>query len=239
MILLATMALLTPFLQSLLGYPVLTSGIVLGTRGFGTLFSMMVVGRLLNRGVDGRALMGVGWALATWSLWRMSGWNGETPGGMIVVNSVMQGVGLGLVFVPLQTVGYSTLPAVFRTYGAAMWTLIRNIGSSAGISLMIANLVNNTAIFHSQLVEKVTPFSDAMKLAQTPGMLPLTSGQGLAVLDGLVTREAATIAYTNDFLIMAYVSMIGFPLILLFHAPKAAAAGGGAVRAPENAAVAD
>ena len=171
LILLATMALLTPFLQTLLGYPVLTSGYLLGVRGIGTLLSMMVVGRLLNRGVEPRGLMLVGWSVATYALWQMSGWNAETPARLIIVTSITQGAGLGLVFVPLQTVGYSTLPAEFRTHGAAMWTLIRNIGSSVGISLMVANLVNNTAIFHSQIAEFVTPFNDAMKLPDVAGQV--------------------------------------------------------------------
>ena len=223
LILLATMALLTPFLQSLLGYPVLTSGVILGARGIGTLFSMMLVGRLLNKGVDPRGLMLVGWTIATYALWRMSGWNAETPANLIIVTSVTQGAGLGLVFVPLQTVGYATLPTEFRTYGAAMWTLVRNIGSSVGISLMIANLVNNTAIFHSQLAERVTPFNDAMKLPNAAGKFPLTSGRGLAMLDGLVTQQAVTIAYCNDFLIMAYFSLLALPVILMFHVPKPAA----------------
>ncbi len=103
-----------------------------------------------------------------------------------------------------------------------MWALVRNIGSSVGISLMIANLVNNTAVFHSQLVEFVTPFSDAMKLPDATGKFSLTTGQGLAALDGLVTQQAATIAYCNDFLIMAYFSLIAFPLLLMFRAPERA-----------------
>ena len=227
-ILLATMALLTPFLQTLLGYPVLTSGFVLGARGIGTLFSMMLVGRLLNSGVDGRGLMLVGWSIATYALWRMSGWSAETPESQIVIAGVTQGVGLGLVFVPLQTIGYATLPAEFRTYGAAMWTLIRNIGSSVGISLMIASLVNNTAVFHSHLAEFVTPFSDALKLPNAAGRFSLSSGQGLAMLDGLVAQQAAAIAYANAFLIMAYFSLTAFPLLLLFRGPKAAPSVAGA-----------
>ncbi len=180
---------------------------------------MMVVGRLLNKGVDPRGLMLLGWSIATYALWQMSGWNGETPASLIITTSVTQGVGLGLVFVPLQTVGYSTLAVEYRTHGAAMWTLIRNIGSSVGISLMIANLVNNTAVFHSQLVEFLTPFNDAMKLPNAAGT-PLTSGQGLSVLDGLVTQQAATIAYCNNFLIMAYFSLAAFPVILMFQTPR-------------------
>ncbi len=140
----------------------LTSGFMLEACGVGTLFSMMLVGRLLNKGVDPRGSMLVGWSIATYALWRMSGWNAETPGSLIIVTSVTQGAGLGLVFVPLQTVGYATLPAKLRTRGAAM----------------IANLVNNTAVFHSRLVEYVTPFSDAMKLPDAMGKFSLTTDRG-------------------------------------------------------------
>ena len=233
-ILFATMALLTPFLQTLLGYPVLTSGFILGARGIGTFFTMMLVGRLLNRGFDPRGLMLVGWSFAAYSLWRMSGWNAETPANEIIVTSITQGAGLGLVFVPLQTVGFSTLPAEYRTYGAAMWTLTRNIGSSIGISLMIANLVNNTAVFHSQLGEFLTPFNDAMKLPNAAGKFWLTNPQGLAMLDGVVTQQAATIAYCNDFLIMAYFSLIAFPLMLMFRMPPPAANPVDAKRTPDE-----
>ena len=221
MILLATMALVTPFMQMLLGYPVLISGLLLGVRGIGTLFSLMMVARLLNKNADPRKLMAVGWAISTYALWQMSRWNNETPASLIVVTSITQGFGLGFVFAPLQTIAFSTLPAQFRTHGTALWTLIRSIGSSIGISLVIAYLINNTAVFHSQLVEFVTPFNDAMTLPDVAGKFSMTSERGLAMLDGVVTQQAATIAYSNDFLIMAYVSLLAFPLMAMFHAMPA------------------
>ncbi len=235
-VLLATMALLTPYIQTLLGYPVLTSGLLLGARGIGTFFSMMAVGRLLNAGVDERRLMLIGWTAATYALWEMSRWNAETPASLIVVNSITQGAGLGFVFVPLQTVGFATLAPRYRTHGTALWTLIRNIGSSVGISLMIANLVNNTAVFHSQLVDFVNPFNDAMRLPDAAGKFALSSARSLAMLDGVVTQQAASIAYANDFLIMAYLSLLVFPLFLLFHSSRSVQA---SAKAPKAPAVAD
>ena len=221
LILMATMALVTPFIQVLLGYPVLTSGFLLGARGVGTLVSMMLVGRLINRGLDARKLMAFGWSFVVYALWQMSQWSADTPERLIVINSVTQGFGLGFIFVPLQTIGFATLPAKWRTHGAALWTLIRNIGSSIGISLLIANLVNNTAVFHSQLVEFINPFNDALKTPDAAGKFALQSGQSLATLDGLVTQQAAAIAYANDFLIMTYLALLAFPLLALFHVPKA------------------
>ncbi len=108
-ILLATMALVTPFIQNLLGYPVLSSGYLLGTRGIGTFFAMMLVGRLSGK-VDPRILIFIGLTLATVSLWQMVGWSLDVSRRTIAINSVIQGFGLGFVFVPLNTIAFATLP---------------------------------------------------------------------------------------------------------------------------------
>jgi DHA2 family multidrug resistance protein len=232
-ILLTTMALVTPFLQNLLGYPVLSSGYLLGTRGVGTFFAMMVVGRLLGK-YDARILMFIGLTLATASIWVMVGWTPDVSAKAIAVDGIVQGVGLGFVFVPLNTIAFATLPGALRTEGAALWTLIRNIGSSVGISIFIAQLTNMIATFHSQLVENVTPFNDAMRL---PDAMALAgrSLHDLAALDGLVTQQAAIMAYSNDFLLLTLVSLSAFPLLALIRSSKIAPAAkpGGAAAAAE------
>ena len=108
-ILLGTMALVTPYIQNLMGYPVLSSGELLGARGIGTFFSMMAVGRLLGK-IDARILIGIGLVLATGSLYVMVGWTPDVSAREIAIDSVFQGVGLGLIFVPLNTVAFATLP---------------------------------------------------------------------------------------------------------------------------------
>ena len=221
-ILLATMALVTPFIQNLLGYPVLSSGYLLGTRGVGTFFAMMLVGRLLGK-YDARLMIFFGLTLATASLWVMVGWNTDVSARAIAIDSIAQGVGLGFVFVPLNTVAFATLPGALRTEGAALWTLIRNIGSSVGISVVIAQLTNMVTTYHSQLVEHVTPFNDAMRLPDAATIAGQSLG-ALARLDGLVTQQAAIIAYSNDFLLMTFVSLSAFPLLALIRAAKSAPA---------------
>ena len=218
-ILLATLALVTPYLQNLMGYPVLASGILLGTRGIGTFFAMMLVGRLLGR-FDARALVFLGLVLSTGSLWVMIYWSPETSATAIAIDSVAQGMGLGFVFVPLNTVAFATLPGELRTDGTAFWTLIRNLGSSIGISLIIAQLTNMISTFHSQLAENVSPFNDALKMPDVAGMLSVASESGRAALEGLVTQQAAIMAYSNDFLIMTFVSLSAFPLLLLIRGAK-------------------
>ncbi len=236
-ILLGTMALVTPYIQNLMGYPVLSSGELLGARGFGTFFAMMAVGRLLGK-FDARMLVGIGLVLATGSLYAMVGWTPDVSARSIVIDSVFQGVGLGLIFVPLNTIAFATLPGVWRTDGAAVWTLIRNLGSSVGISLIIAKLTDNTIVFHSQLVQFLTPWADSLSMPGIAARLSIHNPASLAALDGMVTQQAAVMAYSNDFLIMTFVSLAAFPLLMLIRGAKPAP-GAAPPKPDEHAAVMD
>jgi DHA2 family multidrug resistance protein len=220
LVLLATMALMTPMLQNLLGYPVLTSGYLLGARGVGTFVAMMFVGRMLGTR-DARPFMLFGLTLATLAQWVMVGWNDDVSARAIALNGMLQGFGLGFVFTPLNTVAFATLPRELRAEATGLWTLVRNIGASVGISILIARLVSRTTVFHSQLVEHVTPFNDAMRLPNAAALAG-HSLRNLALLDGVVTQQAAVIAYSNDFLLMTIISLVAFPLVLMMRAPKAA-----------------
>ena len=214
-LILATVALLTPFLQSVMGYPVLSAGFLLGTRGVGTMVSMMIVGRLLQY-FDARIMIALGIVFSVISLWVMSGISPDISQFTIIWTSVLQGVGMGLIFVPLNTVAFATLPVQYRTEGASMWTLIRNMGSSMGVSIVIAQLTSGTTLMHARLSEYLTPFSLGFQLMPKGVMDPATD-QGRAMLDGLVTGQALTISYQNDFLLMTYMSLLCLPLVLLFR----------------------
>ncbi len=214
-LILATVALLTPFLQSVMGYPVLSAGFLLGTRGVGTMVSMMIVGRLLQY-IDARILIALGIVFSVISLWVMSGISPDISQFTIIWTSVLQGVGMGLIFVPLNTVAFATLPVQYRTEGASMWTLIRNMGSSMGVSIVIAQLTSGTTLMHARLSEYLTPFSLGFQLMPKGVMDPATD-QGRAMLDGLVTGQALTISYQNNFLLMTYMSLLCLPLVLLFR----------------------
>jgi len=224
-ILLATMALVTPFIQNMLGYPVLASGYLLGARGIGSFVAMFLVGRLSGK-VDPRILIFIGLVLATSSLWLMVGWSLDVSGRTIAINSIAQGFGLGFVFVPLNTIAFASLPGELRTEGAALWTLIRNIGSSVGISIVIAQLTSMIGEYHSQLVEHVTPFSDALHMPNA-GLLSGMGLPNLETLEAMVTEQAAAMAYSNDFLLMTIVSLAAFLLLALIRSPKAAPAPSG------------
>ena len=215
-VLFATMALLPPYLQTLMNYPVVTVGVLLAPRGIGTLIAMLVVGRLLARGADARIVAGIGMLITVYSMWMMTQWTSDVPQWDIIVAGVVQGVGVGLVFVPVSTVAYSTLPMAARTEAAGIYSLTRNIGSSVGISIMMALLARGTQINHAELAARLTPFG-AGALPQLGG---LSATANLAALNGEVTRQAATIAYLNDFWLMMVLTLVAIPLLALLRPVK-------------------
>jgi DHA2 family multidrug resistance protein len=217
-VLFATMALLPPFLQNLMGYPVVTTGLLLAPRGVGTLIAMMLVGRLLARGADARLLAAIGMALTAYSLWQMSHWSASVPEAMIVTSGVIQGLGLGLVFVPISTVAYSTLPMAARTEAAGIFSLMRNIGSSVGISIVMTLLSRGTQVNHAELAARITPFDAAA--SHLGAAMHLPQATALAALNGEITRQASAIAFLNDFWMMMIMTIAAIPLLLLLRPVK-------------------
>ena len=200
----------------------ITAGLVLAPRGVGTMVAMVVVGRLVGK-VDTRVLVLAGLILMAWSLHMMTQWSTAIGTGEIISTGVIQGIGLGFVFVPLSTIAFATLAPRYRNEGTAMFSLIRNIGSSIGISLVMTVLGHELQSSHAVLSENITPFRDAL---QGPGMPPLwtwSTELGRAALDAEVTRQALTIAYINDFRFMMYLSVLAVPLLLLLRSPRALA----------------
>ena len=214
------MALVTPFMQNLLGYPILTAGFLLGSRGLGTLFTMMVAPWLMAR-IEARTLIAAGFGLTAATLYSMSGFTDNTGAQTIIVVSIVQGVGLGLVFVPLTAVAFLTLPNHLRTAGTSITTLVRNIGSSIGISMVIANLTSKTTYMHARLAESVTPFNDALQMPDVASTLNLATDTGRAMLDGIVTQQANIIAYQNDYWLLMWLTLAVLPLTLIVGSSKA------------------
>jgi MFS transporter, DHA2 family, multidrug resistance protein len=213
-ILLASLALITPYLQNLMGYPVITAGLVLAPRGIGTMVAMLIVGRLINR-VDPRLLLLLGLLMTAEVLWEMTAFTPDISQWTLVRTGVLQGMGLGFMFVPLSTITFATLPGTLRTQGTALYSLMRNIGSSIGISLVIFLLVRNTQIVHAELAGHVTPFNDALGAAAPSHFWNMATTVGRAALNAEVTRQASVVAYANDFKLMMIVALVALPLIFL------------------------
>lgn len=220
-ILLATMALLPPYMQNLMGYPVLDVGIIMAPRGVGTMIAMMIVGKLSNK-LDARALILFGLACTATSLYTMTGFDTYVPPQTIVWTGMLQGFGLGFIFVPLSTVAYATLAPQLRAEGASIFSLSRNMGSSVGISVVMAVLSRNMATNHAYLTENITPENlNGISLHMLPQGMTSSAGGILQMVNGEITRQAATIAYLNDFKLMMWVVLAAAPLVFLLrkHAP--------------------
>ena len=222
-VLFGTMALVTPFMQNLLGYPIQTAGFLLGTRGVGTLLTMMAAPRLM-RMIEPRYLILGGLLITAATLYEMTGWSLDVQQTTIVVTSVAQGIGLGLLFVPVTSVAFTTLPGTLRNGATSMTTLLRNIGSSIGISMMIANLTSKTTIMHETIGAAVTPFNNALQMQDVATNLNMATDAGKAMLDGIITQQAALIAYLNDFKLLMVLTLLMVPLVMLIGTTKSPAA---------------
>ncbi|MEJ2591578.1 MAG: DHA2 family efflux MFS transporter permease subunit [Candidatus Thiodiazotropha sp.] len=222
-ILLATMALLPPFMQNLMGYPVIDVGMLLAPRGVGTMIAMLTVGRLAGR-VDVRAMILLGLLLTGFSLWEMTLFTAEVSGWDIVRTGVVQGLGLGFLFVPLSTITFSTLAPRYRNEGTSLFSLMRNLGSSIGISWVVTLLAHNIQANHAALATYLTPFSLPLRQAVDAGVFDLSSAQGLTMLNAEVTRQAAILAYLQDFRFMMLITLAAIPFVLLLRAPAKAKA---------------
>jgi MFS transporter, DHA2 family, multidrug resistance protein len=215
----ASMALQPPYLQELMDYPVVTAGLVMGPRGIGTMVSMLIVGRLVGR-TDTRILLFIGLCLTAWSFNAMTGWTPDVSQGAIIGVTMVQGFGLGFLFVPLSAATLSTLPLAERAEGAGLFSLSRNIGSSVGISIVNALLVQNTQANHAAIVPSVNAVNRAFEnplIAQAWN--PLTAA-GRAALDAVITRQAQIIAYIDDYKLLMIAALAVIPLLVVFKKPS-------------------
>ena len=220
-VLFSTLALLPPMLQDLLGYPVVTTGWVTAPRGVGTLIATLVTGRLIAR-VDARLLIGAGIALTAASTWQMCGFSPLMDERLVIWSGFTQGMGIGLAYAPLTTVCFATLAPQFRSGGTSMFNLLRNIGSSIGISAVQALLTRNTQIMHSRLGEHIAVLGGQSRPAAP---YSFSTPQGLAALNATVTRQAEMIAYNNDFKLLLVLCLALIPLVFLLSPPRSGAGG--------------
>jgi DHA2 family multidrug resistance protein len=242
LLMIVTATLLPPFLQQLKGYPVFTTGVVMAPRGIGTMLSMFAVSRMIGR-VDARHLIALGLALCAISLYDMTQFSLDISEARIVWNGFLQGLGLGLVFPPLTTLAFATIPARIRTEGAALNALMRNLGASIGVATLVALLGRNIQINHSTLAENLTPFNPLWRYGTTPtesgipidrshllthmtpfggawpyGSLPTDDFTKLTAMWGEeLNRQASMIAYLNDFRVLALSAVLFIPLLFFMR----------------------
>lgn len=211
----AGMAVLPTLMQSLLGYPVLATGLAQAPRGIGTLVSMFIVGRLVGK-MDSRLIILIGVSLTAWSYYEMSQFSLDMDDRLILISGLLQGLGLGLIFVPLMALAFTTVKPELRTEAASFFTLIRNIGSSLGISLVGLLQIINGKTMQSQLMEYATPDNPNVIAALPPGM-DLTTAAGQAMMNGMIQRQSTLVAYIDSFHFLFLMCLAIIPLLFLLR----------------------
>ena len=245
-VLLASSALLAPYLQTLAGYPVESAGLIMAPRGIGTMIAMTLVGRLTSR-LDPRKLMAFGILVLSWSFWRMSTWTPDVGQNEIIFTIVIQGFAMGFVFVPVQVVAFATLDPKLRGDGTALLSLFRNIGSAIGVSVTELVLARNQQIVHSSLAALITPFNRILSAGPAAAMAPIkplgsalalppiglpatvttpygaalspNNPLGAAVLDQMINFQASVIGYIDDYRLMVWTSLPAILLLFLMRRP--------------------
>jgi DHA2 family multidrug resistance protein len=201
----------------------MTTGLVIMPRGIGTMLAMILIARLGSR-LDNRLVIVCGLLLTAIGMWQMTGFSLAMGMSPVVSTGFLQGLGLGFVFTPLSIVTFSTLPRHLLTQGTAIFSLVRNIGGSIGISIVEALLDQNTQAVHSRLMEGLRPDNPMAGAARLGPHYSLTTPSGVAALNAEVTRQAAMVAYIDDFLLMMALIVVALPLILLLRKPRATTA---------------
>ena len=206
--------------QNIYGYSVMDTGVLMVPRGIGVFVTMLISNRLMGK-ADSRVLMTLGYCLAAYSLWMMTGWSLEMGREPIMLTGFVQGLGLGLVFVPSNLLAFATLPPKYRTDGTTMMTLFRNLGGSFGISIIVTLLARNVQTSHADIAASVTSFNvPAVDPALTAARFGQVGEAALAMLNGEITRQAAMVAYLDNFQLMFWLVLCVAPVAWLIRKPK-------------------
>jgi DHA2 family multidrug resistance protein len=213
-VLFANLALISPMLQGLMNYSVLQAGMVMAPRGAGTLLAMFLVGRVVGK-IDARAIIGVGLGLTAYSLWQMSHFSLLMNMHPVILTGLIQGLGTGIAYVPLAALGFATLPSALRNEGTALFNLVRNIGSSVGISTVQGLLVHNTQVLHADMAAHVTP-----RVMSGHALGHFSSAQAATALNDQITAQSAFIAYLDNFHLMLLLTIAAAFTLFFVRKPE-------------------
>ena len=213
------MVLMPTFLEHLRGYSIDTVGLLQSPRGVGILLALFISGRISGM-VDPRILIAFGLLCVGVSTGAMSQWNADVPEWPIIWTGFIQGIGAGIILVPVQMCAFSLLPPNQRNEGTAVFNLVRTMFSSIGVSITLAVFVYVGATGRSELVEHITPFNQALQYANPSGNYSADSGQGLALIGREIDRQAAMLGYNASFLLIAIGAFLAMPLVFLIRRAK-------------------
>jgi len=226
-VLYGTIALLPLFLQTLMGYPAVASGMAVSPRGFGSIASMILVGRLIGK-IDGRFLVMFGFLVLGYATFMFSDINLSVSSASITWPNIISGFAMGFVFVPLTTMAMGTLANQQMGNASGVFNLMRNTGGSLGIAAMTTMLSRGGQIHQVPLVQHINPYNPLVqqKLHEMTGSFPGGAAshqaqQAYAGLYGMVARQAMVLSYIDNFRMLAFLCFICVPAVLLFKRVRA------------------
>jgi DHA2 family multidrug resistance protein len=225
-VLYGTTALLPLFLQTLLNYPALQSGLTLSPRGFGSIAGMLIVGRIIGL-IDMRILIAVGFAILTYATYVLGTLNLNIASSNVTWPNVFNGFGTALIFVPLTTLTMGTLRNEQIGNATGIFNLMRNLGGSVGISMMTTLLARRAQAHQALMVGHLTPYSPEYQQALAAltarlGYTPGSSLQAQGLIYAELLRQANLWAYIDNFRLMAFFCLCCIPFVLLFKRAKPA-----------------
>ena len=224
-VLYGTIALLPLFLQTLLGYPAVQSGMAVSPRGFGSIASMILVGRLLGK-IDGRYLVMFGFLVLGYATYLFSDINLVISSSSIVWPNIISGFAMGFIFVPLTTMAMGTLSNEHMGNASGVFNLMRNTGGSLGIAAMTTMLSRGGQIHQAALVQNINPYNPVLqeRIQQITGSMPgagsAETQQAYAAIYGMVARQAMVLSYIDNFRALAFLCFLCVPAVFLFKRVK-------------------
>ncbi len=222
------------FLQTLMNYPAMQSGLALSPRGVGAMFAAIVVGRLIGF-IDSRVMIAAGFVLFGVSGILYSHMTLDISIWSVAFVSIVNGMSTGLIFVPLSTAALGRLRNEQMGNAAGIYNLMRNIGGSVGISLVTTMLARAAQVHQNVLVQHLTPYDPVyqQKLAALQaGFARQTdrvtaSRQALGVLYNVLVRQATLLAFSDNFRLLSLLGLACAPLAALFGRVMARRMSGG------------
>lgn len=208
--------LLPLYMQNLRGFPVMTAGFLMAPRGLGTFFSLMLAGQLV-RWFDSRLIIAVGFASVAFSAWQFSTFTPDVDQAEFVITTLFNGFGIGLIWVPLTTIAFTTLEPKYRTEASTLTSLFRNYGAGIGVSAVMSVLSRSRAVAHAELTESLTPYAKNLHPPILPHYWDLSTAAGRAAMNMEIGRQALAIGFINDFVLICVGGLVSIPLILLLR----------------------
>jgi DHA2 family multidrug resistance protein len=206
-------------LEGLLGYPIVTTGLVMAPRGLATAAAMIIVGRLVAK-TDARLLVGIGMLISAAGSYAMTYYSLDVGTLWIIWPAALQGLGLGLIFVPLSTIAYATLERSRMAEAAGIYSLLRTIGAAAGISVVTTLLTRQAQVMWNELGAHVTKFNPALIEYLRPLHLAPTDPHAMAIVAAQIARQAEMGAMLDVFGVTTWTFLAMLPLVFLLKRSK-------------------